>query len=125
MLPPLEYDFSELPPDEPKIITFAAKWDPLKEVFHRVGSKCPADLSRQLLKRVQEVAVRAYRVAGCRDYARLDIRVSRDNHVYVLEVNPNPDLTEGVSFMHSAEEAGYSFSRTLREIVEMAMARGK
>lgn len=125
VLPPLEYDFSELPPDEPKIITYAAKWDPLKEVFHRVGSKCPAELSRQLLKRVQEVAVRAYRVAGCRDYARLDIRVSRDNHVYVLEVNPNPDLTEGVSFMHSAEEAGYSFSRTLREIVEMAVARGR
>jgi D-alanine-D-alanine ligase len=114
-----------LPPDEPAIISFAAKWDPLKEVFHRVGSKCPADLSRKLLKRVQEVALRAYRVAGCRDYARLDIRVAHDNHVYVLEVNPNPDLTEGVSFMHSAEEAGYSFARTLRDIVEMAIARGR
>lgn len=123
VLPPLEYDFSELPPDQPAIISFAAKWDPLQEVFHRVGSKCPAELSPQLLKRVREVSLRAYRVAGCRDYARLDIRISRDNHVYVLEVNPNPDLTEGVSFMHSAEESGSSFSGTLARIVEMAMAR--
>jgi D-alanine-D-alanine ligase-like ATP-grasp enzyme len=49
--------------------------------------------------------------------------VSADNHVYVLEVNPNPDLTEGVSFMHSAEVAGLTFSRTLRGIVEMAQGR--
>ena len=123
VLPPLEYDFSGLPPDEPAIISYAAKWDPLQEVFHRVGSRCPADLTKRLLKRVEEVALRAYRVSGCRDYARLDIRVNRDNHVYVLEVNPNPDLTEGVSFMHSAEEAGHPFAQTLREIVEMAMAR--
>ena len=123
VLPPLEYDFSELPPDQPAIISYAAKWDPLQEVFHRVGSRCPADLSKRLLKRVEEVALRAYRVSGCRDYARLDIRLNRDNHVYVLEVNPNPDLTEGVSFMHYAEEAGHPFAQTLREIVEMAMAR--
>jgi D-alanine-D-alanine ligase len=123
MLPPLEYDFSNLPPDTPTVISYAAKWDPLAEVFHRVDSQCPADIPKRLAKRIEEIALRAYRVAGCRDYARLDFRVSRDNHVHVLEVNPNPDLTEGVSFMHSAEEAGHSFSRTLRLIVEMALGR--
>ena len=124
ILPPVEYDFSELPADEPAIISYAAKWDPLQEVFHRVGSHCPADLSTRLKRRVDDVALRAYRVSGCRDYARLDIRISADNHVYVLEVNPNPDLTEGVSFMHSAEEAGHTFGQTLAMLVEMAMGRG-
>ena len=38
VLPPLEYDFSDLPPDQPSIISYAAKWDPLQEVFHRVGN---------------------------------------------------------------------------------------
>jgi len=123
MLPPLEYDFSNLPPDTPTVISYAAKWDPLAEVFHRVDSQCPADIPKRLSKRIEEVALRAYRVAGCRDYARLDFRVSTDNHLHVLEVNPNPDLTEGVSFMHSAEEAGHSFSKTLRLIVEMAQGR--
>jgi len=41
----------------------------------------------------------------------------------VLEVNPNPDLTEGVSFMESAERAGYEFEVALDQIVEMALAR--
>jgi D-alanine-D-alanine ligase len=123
MLPPLEYDFSDLPPDQPTVISYAAKWDPLAEVFHRVAAHCPAEISQRLAKRIEEVALRAYRVSGCRDYARLDLRVSADNHIYVLEANPNPDLTEGVSFMHCAEEAGYTFSRTLRRIVELAQGR--
>ncbi len=41
----------------------------------------------------------------------------------MLEVNPNPDLTESVSFMESAEQAGYSFSEALAWIVEFAAER--
>jgi D-alanine-D-alanine ligase len=54
---------------------------------------------------------------------RLDLRLNQRNQVYVLEVNPNPDLTEGVSFMESAEKVGISFSQALRKIVEYALAR--
>ncbi len=60
---------------------------------------------------------------GCRDYARLDLRLAEDNSVYVLEVNPNPDLTEGVSYMDSAEKEGLSFSQTLALIVGYALMR--
>ena len=123
VLPLIEYDFSALPPDQPALISYAAKWDPLAEVFHQVASHCPAEVPKRLARRIEEVALRAYRVSGCRDYARLDLRVAMDNHVYVREANPNPDLTEGVSFMESAEVAGYSFSRTLRRLVEMAQGR--
>jgi D-alanine-D-alanine ligase len=123
VLPPLEYDFSELPAGEPAIISYAAKWDPLAEVFHRVGTRCPAPLTKRLEKRLREVSIQAYQVMGCRDYARLDIRISKDNHPYVLEINPNPDLTEGVSFMESAEAEGLSFGETLAMIVELALER--
>ena len=60
---------------------------------------------------------------GCTDYARLDIRIREDKKVFVLEVNPNPDLTEGVSFMDSAEHFGLSFGETLAKIVECALSR--
>jgi D-alanine-D-alanine ligase len=123
VLPILEYDFSELPEEFPPLITYAAKWEPLKEEFHRVHSVCPAPLTKKLEKRIQERCVEAYRLTNCRDYARVDLRLSRDNKIYVLEVNPNPDLTEGVSFMESAEKAGMSFSETLRRIVQMALDR--
>lgn len=124
-LPILEYDFSELPPEHPPIISYEAKWDPLKEEYHRIHSVCPAKLSKTIQRRVIERSLQAYKITNCRDYARIDLRLSKDNKVYVLEVNPNPDLTEGVSFMECAEKAGMSFSKTLRKIVEFALRRKK
>ena len=123
VLPILEYDFSSLPPEYPRIISYTAKWEPLKEEFHRVHTICPARLPKRVEAKVREKALEAYRLTNCRDYARIDMRLSVEGHVYVLEVNPNPDLTEGVSFMESAEKAGLTFPKTLKMIVEMAMSR--
>ncbi len=123
VLPAIEFDFSELPEDHPWIISYAAKWNPLEESYHRVHSVCPAKLSNRVLKKVEDISLRAYKETGCRDYARLDLRLNQRNQVFVLEVNPNPDLTEGVSFMESAEKAGLTFSQTLRKIVEFALER--
>jgi D-alanine-D-alanine ligase len=122
MLPPVEFDFSKLPPDHPPIISYAVKWNPLDEVYHRVHTICPAPLSKRVLRRVEHVAIAAYEATECCDYARLDIRL-QGNRPYVLEVNPNPDLTEGVSFMDSAERAGYTFPQALARIVEFAADR--
>ncbi len=122
VLPPLAYDFSSLPDDYPPIISYAAKWNPLDEIYHRVHTICPAPLPKRTLRRVERAAIRAYETTGCRDYARIDIRL-KDGKPYVLEVNPNPDLTEGVSFMESAEQAGHSFSQALARIVELAAQR--
>jgi D-alanine-D-alanine ligase len=123
VLPPILWDFSDLPEGHPHIISFAAKWNPLAEVYHRLHSICPAPLPQRVLRKVERVAIRAFEVCGCRDYARLDIRIGQDGKPYVLEINPNPDLTEGVSFMESAEVAGYSFEDTLAAIVEFALER--
>lgn len=123
VLPPIEFDFSNLPEGYPPIISYAAKWDPLQEVYHRVHTICPADLTERAFDRVEEVVLRAYRATGCRDYARIDLRLTDEDVPYVLEVNPNPDLTEGVSFMESAEEAGYAWSEALRKIVDWAWER--
>jgi len=123
VLPILEFDFSALPEDHPTIITYEMKWNPLSLAYHKVHSVCPAQLSKRVEKRVQKHALQAYMATSCRDYARIDMRLSKTNKPYVLEVNPNPDLTESVSFMESAEAAGISFSQTLRKIVEFALER--
>ena len=52
------------------------------------------------------------------------MRLDRNNKLYVLEVNPNPDLTRGVAFMASASAAGLSFADALSMIVEEALNRG-
>jgi len=123
VLPVIEFDFSELPSDHPKIISYDAKWNPLEESFHRVHSICPAKLTKRLEKKIKSISLEAYKITGCQDYARLDLRITKDNKVFVLEVNPNPDLTEGVSFMDSAEHIGLSFGETLSKIVESALSR--
>ena len=122
VLPPVEFDFSKLPPDYPPIISYAMKWNPLEEVYHQVDTICPAPLEKKVLRRIETVAIRAYEATECCDYARLDIRL-KDGRPYVLEVNPNPDLTEGVSFMDSAEQAGYTFSEAVAHIAELALER--
>lgn len=123
MLPLVEYDFSRLPSGRHPIISYAVKWDPLQEDFHRVDSICPPKLGKRIVERIEKVVLAAYRILGARDYARLDIRLDREGRPFVLELNPNPDLTEGVSFMESAEAVGMSFPKTLAAIVEMAAAR--
>jgi D-alanine-D-alanine ligase len=123
ILPILEYDFSELQDDHPPLITYDAKWNPLSRAFHRVHSLCPAKLDRKSEKRVKRQALLAYTATLCRDYARIDLRMGSDGVPHVLEVNPNPDLTEGVSFMECAEQAGIGFSETLRRIVGFALER--
>jgi D-alanine-D-alanine ligase len=122
-LPISEIDFSAMPDHLHPIVSFEAKWDPHHEAFHKMHPKCPADLPKRIEKRVKEVALAAYKLMGCRDYARVDIRLGKGGHIYVLEVNPNPDLTEGVAFMESAEEAGMTFGMTLGAIVELALQR--
>jgi len=122
-LPIIEFDFSDLPEDHPAIITYDVKWNPLDQAYHKVHSQCPAALPRRIEKKVREQALLAYGATHCRDYARIDMRLSRDDRPYVLEVNPNPDLTVGVSFMEAAEEAGLAFSETLAKIVAFALAR--
>jgi D-alanine-D-alanine ligase len=123
MLPVEEMDFSDLPPERRRIISFESKWDPLQEDFYKGTLVCPAKLSRAVLRRVKAVSLRTYQIMGCRDYSRIDLRLDHQNRLFVLEVNPNPDLTAGVAFMASAEAGGLTFSGTLRFIVEEALAR--
>jgi D-alanine-D-alanine ligase len=125
VLPVLEYDFSELQDPHPPVITYDAKWNPLSPAFHRVHSLCPARLDSRSEKRIRRQALLAYTATLCRDYARIDFRMGSDGVPHVLEVNPNPDLTEGVSFMECAEKAGMGFAETLRRIVGFALERQK
>lgn len=124
-LPISEIDFSEMPDHLYNIVSYQAKWDPLHEAYHKTIPICPAILPKRIESKAKEIALKAFQVMGARDYARVDIRLSKDNQLYVLEVNPNPDLTEDAGFMRSAKAAGYSYVRALSRIIMFAYRRGK
>ena len=124
-LPISEIDFSEMPDHLHNIVSYQAKWDPHHESYHKTIPICPAVLPKRIEKKAKEIAVKAFKTMNCRDYARVDIRLSKDKKLYVLEVNPNPDLTEGAGFMRSAEAAGYSYTSALKKIINLAWKRRK
>lgn len=123
VLPISEIDFSKMPDYLHNIVSFQAKWDPNHESFHKTIPICPAKLPKDLEASVNEISLKAFKIMGCRDYARVDIRLSEDNKIYVLEVNPNPDLSICSGFARSAEASGLSYSQTLKKIVEFAWER--
>ncbi len=125
VLPIIEYDFSDLPEEHPAIITYNVKWNPLDQAYHKVHAICPAEIPPKVEETVRDQALQAFQATLCRDYARIDMRLTESDTPCVLEVNPNPDLTEGVSFMQSAELAGMTFAQTLAKIVDLAQAREK
>ncbi len=122
-LPISEIDFSQMPDHLENIVSYQAKWDPLHESYHKTIPICPAPLKPGIEKKAKEIALKAFKLMEARDYARVDIRLAKNDRLYVLEVNPNPDLTEGAGFMRSAEAAGYKYEDALEQIVRFAFER--
>ncbi len=123
VLPISEIDFSGLPENEPRIVSYQAKWVPLSPLYQNTVPVCPAALEPRLEARVAETARRAFLEIGCRDYARVDIRLDARGCSYVLEVNPNPDISPSAGLARSAQAAGLSYSELIGRIVECALAR--
>lgn len=125
VLPISEIDFSSMPDHLHNFVSFQAKWDPYHEAYHKTIPICPAILPRRIELLAKETALRCFSILGLRDYARIDMRLSKDNKIYVLEANPNPDLTEDAGFIRSMKAAGYSYRKSLQMIVELALKRAK
>jgi D-alanine-D-alanine ligase len=123
VLPISEIDFSSMPPGRPKICGYAAKWVESSQEFAYTVPRCPARLSPRIEKKVRKVSLEAYRVMECRDYARVDIRLSPRGIPYVLEINANPDISPDAGMTRSARTAGYTYAEFISHIVELSWAR--
>lgn len=125
VLPISEIDFSQMPVHLYGIVSYQAKWDPFHEAYHKTIPVCPAKLPSKTEVKIKDIALKAFKVMEVRDYARVDIRLDKNLNPFVLEVNPNPDLTEDAGFMRSAKAAGYSYTSVLKKIIELALKRKK
>jgi len=121
MLPPTEMDFSAFDDVRDRLCTFEAKFNPDSLAYEKIGVRT-ASLTDTQMKDLERIARRAYRVIGCRDYARLDIRL-RDGVFYVLDVNANPDISSDTTVAFAAESGGYSYGDMLSQMVNFAARR--
>jgi D-alanine-D-alanine ligase len=123
VFPISEIDMSTLPKQYHRIITYNAKWMKGTDEYEHTRGICPAPLPLSLETTIKEMALKAYQVLGCRDYARVDFRLSKENKPYILEVNPNPDISDDAGFARSARVYGYDFDELAGKIVECALER--
>ncbi len=123
VFPISEIDMSTLPKEYPRIITYNAKWMKGTAEYEHTKGVCPALLPPQLEADIKEMALYAYRLLGCRDYARIDFRLSKDHQPFILEINPNPDISDEAGFARSARAFGLSFDDLAGRIVECALER--
>ena len=123
VLPLHEIDFAAMPSDRPRIVSYAAKWD--ENHVDYVGTKpVPLrDASATLIAEIERVARAAYRAVELRDYGRVDLRVDAAGTPWVIDVNPNPDISPDAGCTRAAAAAGMTYPQMVSRIAELALAR--
>jgi D-alanine-D-alanine ligase len=122
MLPPVEMEFDAFDDLRDRLCTYDSKFNEDSIAYKSIGLRLPAPLSSEEMALLGRVCLAAYRAVGCRDYARLDVRLSGDTF-YVLDVNPNPDISSETSIACAAEAAGYSYGSMASRLVAFAARR--
>jgi D-alanine-D-alanine ligase len=122
-LPVVELDLSRLPDGMPKIAGREVKWEKGTQAYDVTRSAAAKDLDDDTRKRLCETALQVYSALQLRDYGRVDMRLTKDGHIYVIEANPNPWLAPEAELAIAAGLAGRSYVELIGQIAELALAR--
>jgi D-alanine-D-alanine ligase len=122
-LPISEIDYSEFPMGLPKICGYEAKWDPESIEYQRSKPVCPAPVEPALKRTLESVAMEVFRLFECRDYARVDLRVDGEGRAYVIEVNPNPDISPQSGMARAIKACGMTYAQFVQGVIEKALQR--
>jgi len=123
LLPISEIDFSEFPKDLPKICMYDAKWETDSPEYQGSKPVCPARLEWVVQRRIEYIALKVFKLFGCRDYARVDIRLDSNGKIYVLEVNPNPDISPQSGMARAIKVQGMTYTDFVGKLIERAVQR--
>lgn len=122
VLPVAEMDFHAFDDVRDRLCTFDAKFTPGSRWYEEIDLLLPAPLDEAQRLELEIVSVASYQALGCRDYGRIDMRL-RDGVFYVLDINPNCDISSDASMALAAAEDGYSYGAMLSRIVNLAGMR--
>jgi D-alanine-D-alanine ligase len=118
-----EIDFSDLPAGQPPILTYRGKWDPSSDAFSRTPAIYPAQLEPPLERALDKLVQEGWRLLGCRGFVRFDLRVDQNGQPWILEVNPNPDLTPGAGAQRALAAANIPFEQFVEGVIREATER--
>ncbi len=121
VFPIRELVFREVPPDEPKIATYKAKWDEAYRERWGLENRFADGLEPALVRQIEAVCKRIYHLLTIDGYARLDLRLTAKNEIYVIEANPNPMLAPDEDFAQSAIKSGLTYPQLIDRIARLGL----
>ena len=121
VFPIRELIFREVPPDEPKIATYKAKWDAEYRKRWGLQNQFAEALDPAVVAGIEQTCKRIYHLLTIDGYARLDLRLTPDNQVYFIEANPNPMLAADEDFAQSALKSGLPYPQLIDRIIRTGL----
>ncbi|HEY8469611.1 MAG TPA: hypothetical protein VIL18_08210 [Longimicrobiales bacterium] len=121
-LPISEIDYAAVPDGCWPLLSYRAKWDSGSDEDIATTPRCPASIGEETRRRALGLAEAAWRLVGGRGYGRVDLRADRNGNLYVLEVNPNPDIAPSAGLARMARACGWSYTEMIQRIVREAAA---
>lgn len=115
----------ETKPDLWPIVSFDAKWRPDTTDFVATPAVNPAEVTPELQAAISGLCIRAFEMVGCRDYARVDLRLDQQEQPYILEVNPNPCISPLAGLAAGLESAQLPYPEFILGLVREALRRGQ
>jgi D-alanine-D-alanine ligase len=123
VLPLHEIDFAAMPADRPRIVSYAAKWDEAHVDYAGTKPVPLAGASPALVAAIERVARAAWDALGLRDYGRVDLRVDASGQPWVIDVNPNCDISPDAGAARAAKVAGIGYTQLIDRIAAAAHRR--
>ncbi|HOU02636.1 MAG TPA: ATP-grasp domain-containing protein [Bacteroidales bacterium] len=119
VMPAAEMVFYNFDEDKPKIVDFKAKWEEGSFEYENTIRNFPGDKLNPVLKeRIESAALQCWHVFGLKGYARVDMRIDRNNIPYVIEVNANPCMSPDSGLVAATRAASLPFGVVLQRIID-------
>jgi D-alanine-D-alanine ligase len=121
-LPVWELNFDGMPEQSRHIATERLKWSAAYQKRNRIDSGAAKDLSPEMQKQISRVCRRVYRALMLNGYARVDLRLDNEGRVWVLEANPNPQLSRDEDFAQSARSKGLGYQALIQRLLDLGLS---
>ncbi|MFO0774840.1 MAG: D-alanine--D-alanine ligase [Nitrospiraceae bacterium] len=121
VLPTWELMMDRMPEEAWRIATERVKWSRGYQQKYGIESGPARNLPDGVSDKVQHLARRVYRALGLSGYARIDFRLDTQGQIFVLEANPNPQISRDEDFAESARKADWAYSDLLQELLNLGL----
>jgi D-alanine-D-alanine ligase len=122
VLPPGEIVFDDTLKANERIVGWKAKWASGSREDRATRNRTPAKIDQQTRNDLKDICLRAASVIGLSGYVRFDVRQSQTGQLFIVDINPNPDLGRGSGFRKALDAAGIAFGDFLRALIMAAVA---